>query len=1109
MSFEPPARSARWLVCLLFAGLVACSQPEAPLTDSEIELNNRGVGLMGQYRNEEARVIFAQLAEERPDWLEARVNEAIATLNRQEEGDELRALAIVTEVLEQDPQHHRALYVAGLMYFYLGDSESAQRFFQRLLDDGVSNAHVHYFAAEVLSQTGQLEQAVAEYQQAIAIDPYLRSAYYGAALILRQLGRMDEAREHIATYQRFANNPRAHLAEFRYTRMGVLAEALAVGRDEPDRPKTETEGPLFAESRRIMALDLDAGQLSLTTADLNDNGLQDLFLAGGPGQANVVLVQDNGGFVAIEDHPLAGIDDVTAAGWADFDNSGATGVYLCRSGRNLLLDGHQNQWSAAAGSEDVDDAGRCADLAIFDADHDGDVDIFVVNADADNELLNNNLNGTWRRLSEEGELDLSGPAGGSRQVLAVDLDGNRIVDILVLNQRPPHQAWINDRLWQYRPAEGLDSLLQTPVIAIGSADFNADGRSELVSLEADGSLRLWRFQADGQWRDQKLARIDLAAPDSAALATLDLDGNGRADILAHHADGFEVWQLAPEDDFSASRLHAESVPLLAMTPIIIDPAQGPALAAVVREDEGTALAIWPAGQGRHAFMAIRPSGRSDRGEGMRSNASGIGTHMLVRSASRWSIFEAYDQHSAPGQSLQPVAIGLGQHGRADFVRFHWTDGVLQTEMDLVAGKTHDVAEVQRQLASCPVLFAWNGERYDFVSDLLGVAGIGFFLEPGVYSEPRPWEYFKFPPGSIAPRDGRYKIKIAEPMEEIAYIDTARLHIHDLPPGWSMSVDERMHTGGGPEPTGDPIFYRQSDVLHPARAMSQYSGDVTDILAEANLSAVPPGERHPHFLGRLVDEHVLTLEFDQIVNPDGRQPVLVANGWVEYPYSQTLFSAWQADASYTPPSLEAFADGQWVMVYKQFGYPAGMPREMALPLADLPPETTRLRLRGNWEVYWDHIRLVYPEAPPENLVSHSLAIDKARLAKTGFARRDTLDQRLPYYDYNDRSPFWDTKYPRGFYTALGPVEALVERANNAFAIVGPGEELHLEFAAPASAPDNFKRVVVLEVRGFAKDMDLYTRDGETVEPMPYAESIGNREQREQLHRQFNTRYQGGF
>lgn len=1108
MSFESLARCARCLVCLLTAGLIACSQPEAPLSDSEIELNNRGVGLMGQYRNEEARVIFARLAEQRPDWLDARVNEAIATLNRQEEGDEQRALAIVTEVLEQDPKHHRALYVAGLMHFYLGDSETALQFFQRLLTDGVNEAHVHYFAGEVLAQTGQLERAVTKYQQAIAIDPYLRSAYYGAALILRQLGQLDQAREYIATYQQFANNPRAQLAEFRYTRMGVLAEALAVGREEPERPKTQPDGALFAGQQRIMALGLNAGQLSLTTADLNANGLQDLFLAGGPGQGNHVLVQENGGFVAVDDHPLAGIEDVTAAGWADFSNRGITGVYLCRSGRNLLLEGHQAQWSPAAGSEDVDDAGRCADLAIFDADHDGDVDILVVNADADNELFNNNLNGTWRRLSEEGELDLSRSAGGSRQILAVDLDGDRIVDILVLNKQPPHQAWINDRLWQYRPAEGLDRLLALPIIAIGSADFNADGSNELVSLEADGSLRLWQSQADGQWRDHKLARIALTDPDSAALATLDLDGNGRAEILVHHAKGFEVWQMATED-FTASRIHAESARVLAMTPVIIDPAQGPALAAVVDKDQGPELVVWPPGEGRHRFMAVRPSGRSDRGEGMRSNASGIGTHMLVRSATRWSIFEAYDQHSAPGQSLQPVAIGLGQHGRADFVRFHWTDGVLQTEMDLAAGKTHNIAEVQRQLASCPVLFAWNGERYDFVSDLLGVAGIGFFLEPGVYSEPRPWEYFKFPPGSIAPRDGRYKIKIAEPMEEIAYIDTALLHIHDLPPGWSMSVDERMHTGGGPEPTGDPIFYRLSEVLSPVRAISQYSGDVTDILAEANLNAVPPGERHPHFLGRLVDEHVLTLAFDRVVNPDGRQPVLVANGWVEYPYSQTLFSAWQADASYTPPSLEAFADGQWTMVYEQFGYPAGMPREMALPLLDLPPDTTRLRLRGNWEVYWDHIRLVYPEMPPESLVSHTLAIDKARLAKTGFARRDTLDQRLPYYDYNDRTPFWDTQYPRGFYTALGPVEALVEAANNAFAIVGPGEELHLEFSAPTSVPENFKRVVVLEVRGFAKDMDLYTRDGETVEPMPFAESIGNLKQREQLHRQFQTRFQGGF
>lgn len=75
-----------------------------------------------------------------------------------------------------------------------------------------------------------------------------------------------------------------------------------------------------------------------------------------------------------------------------------------------------------------------------------------------------------------------------------------------------------------------------------------------------------------------------------------------------------------------------------------------------------------------------------------------------------------------------------------------------------------------------------------------------------------------------------------------------------------------------------------------------------------------------------------------------------------------------------------------------------------------------------------------------------------------------------------------------------------------AIIGPGEEVHLEFDAAAPPPPGWRRYFVLETRGWAKDMDLYTRDGETVGPLP---STGKPEAvRDQLHERYNTRYQSG-
>jgi len=47
-----------------------------------------------------------------------------------------------------------------------------------------------------------------------------------------------------------------------------------------------------------------------------------------------------------------------------------------------------------------------------------------------------------------------------------------------------------------------------------------------------------------------------------------------------------------------------------------------------------------------------------------------------------------------------------------------------------------------------------------------------------------------------------------------------------------------------------------------------------------------------------------------------------------------------------------------------------------------------------------------------------------------------------------------------------------------------------------------------VRGFAKDMDLYTDDGDTVGPLPSTPGVGDPAVREALHERFLNRYQGG-
>lgn len=1089
---------------LLGALLGGCKPAPEPFSAEEIRQNNLGVGLMGQYRNEDARQVFAELVANRPEWLDARVNLAIATLNRQREGDEQRALEIVGAVLQEDPDHERAVYVAGLLNLYLGESAAAAAKLERIATQATDDAHAAYFLAQALVQLDRTEEALRWYRESVRRDPYLRSGYYGAALVLRREGSRDEAREMLEAYQRFENNPRAHLAEFRYTRKGPRAEALAIDLPQPAAPAAAS-GPLFGAPVTAAADLPTTGPADLTTADIDGDGRLDLFLAGGDDADSLVLLQaGEDRFAALPGHPLSGHAGARAAAWSDIDNDGDVDLFLCTSGAPALYLQDAGEWWDAAAPAGLTAAGPCIAAAAFDADHDGDVDLLLSPDSGPAVLFNNNLDGTFRPLQTLPPP--AGPVASAHRGMALDLDLDRDADILVLNRGGPHQVLRNDRLWRYEPAAGFTAFAGTPLTAVSAGDLDADGHLELYAIDAAGDLLAWRAGDDGSWSATVAAASVAPAGAPAELALLDLDGSGRADLLVHHAGGFQV--LGFDATGAATVLHEEQAALAAVAPILLDPAQGYALAGLTRGTAGAELTLWPAGPGRQPFLALEPSGRSETGEGMRSNASGIGTAVMLRTLDGWTLADSYDRHSAPGQSLQPLALGLGGRNRADFVRLTWTDGVLQTELGLAAGELHRITETQRQLASCPVLFAWNGERFEFVSDVLGVGGIGFLLEPGSYSTPRPWEFFRLPEGALVPRDGRYALKIAEPMEEIAYLDTLRLHVYDLPPGWNLALDERMHTGGGPTPTGAPVFYREDNVLPLARATDDRGTDVTELLAARDFRAAPPGHRDPRFLARLAGEHVLELEFAAPLQSVAGAPVLVADGWVEYPYSQTVFAAWQAGAEYAPPTLEAQdAEGDWVVVYEAFGYPAGMPREMSLPLQGLPAGTQRLRLRSNWEIYWDRIRVVGSEPPPETVALQAPPMVAARVAKTGFARRETYEQMRPYYDYSDRAPFWDTRYQSGFYTALGPVLPLVAAQNDAFAVIGPGDELHVEFDAPPEVPGR-RRVLVLEARGYAKDMDMYTQDGETVGPLPSTPGAGDPAQREALHERYLVRYQGG-
>jgi Tfp pilus assembly protein PilF len=1046
---------------------------------------------MGQFEYDKAIGVFASLLKDRPEWDEVRVNLAMGYLNRQQEGDSERAMKLLEGVVGRRADFLAARYCRGILLLNAGKPVEALGEFRFVSEKDPGDAYAVYYVGQCSFSVQKVPAALEAYEKAIGIDSSLRSAYYGAFQCLQQMGRAGEAKERLAQFQAMKDDPRGKLVEFKYTRMGKKAEAMVVdlvstGGQAASGTKSRPTGPVFAEMKPLPLIngeglrwsDGKGGKISITAADIDGDGKMDLFLANalveGEKTRNAILLAREKGFEVDVKHPLAGVELVNAVLWGDFDNDGSPDVYFCRKSGGAL-------WRREKGGvwKDVTEATKTAgglleivDGVWVDADHDGDLDLVLVRSAGPTELLNNNLDGTFRPIAKEAGVE--GDGKGVVGVVAADLDGDGDVDLMMIKRAGPHEIYLNDRMWKYHKAVGFDDVVNARMIGAVAIDGDADGMVEIYGVSNEAAMK-WSREKIG-WKGERIS------DGGDLLAMVDVVGNGSMDVIVGDEKGWRHGRGAhgTADAWSVVNLEAEKG------------------AVIVGFASEKGPVVWGAGNGRFPFLGMKVTGKENRGEQMRSNAAGIGVSAAARFDSKWASGSTFKNSSGPGQSLMPMAIGLGGTKRAGFVRIVWPDGLIQTELDLEAGKVHEIAETQRQTSSCPVIFVWDGSKFRFVTDCLGVAGLGFAVGRDEYAPVRPWENVLMPHGVMKAREGKYVVKLSEPMEEVCYLDSAALVRWELPAGWSMTVDERMGVND-PQPTGEARFYRKSMGMKVAKDDS--GRDVTEILAKRDGRAVADFELDRRFVG-FAKNHYVELEFADAIEGEA---MIVTDGWIEYPYSQTMFAAWQAGVAYEAVTVEACGeDGKWVVVLDQVGYPAGMAREMSIPLPreKMPTGCRRLRLSTNQEIYWDRIFVAFAERCPE-VKRVVMPLVGARLVQSGFAERKS--GRRPDYEYSRRRPLWDTRAQEGFYTRLGEVRELVEGVDDAVVIFGPGEEVEMEFD---SVPGD--GVFVLEVKGWCKDKDLLTKDGETVGPVPVREGISAEgvRRREELHRRFNTRFQSG-
>ncbi|PYS20873.1 MAG: hypothetical protein DMF72_19340, partial [Acidobacteria bacterium] len=127
-----------------------------------------------------------------------------------------------------------------------------------------------------------------------------------------------------------------------------------------------------------------------------------------------------------------------------------------------------------------------------------------------------------------------------------------------------------------------------------------------------------------------------------------------------------------------------------------------------------------------------------------------------------------------------MIFGLGKREKPDAVRVLWPAGIVQAETDFPAtAQNHPrflslkLTELDRKPSSCPYLYTWNGERFEFITDFMGGGEMGYLEEPAVsepgavatgsrrparYNQPDPDEYVRITSDQLKVKDSRYELR---------------------------------------------------------------------------------------------------------------------------------------------------------------------------------------------------------------------------------------------------------------------------------------------------------------------------------------------------------------
>jgi hypothetical protein len=465
--------------------------------------------------------------------------------------------------------------------------------------------------------------------------------------------------------------------------------------------------------------------------------------------------------------------------------------------------------------------------------------------------------------------------------------------------------------------------------------------------------------------------------------------------------------------------------------------------------------------------------------GTNSNKSGIGAKAEIRSGKLWQKLESMGGHGFLAQNPPDLHFGLGKRDKVDIIRLLWPNGVLQSEIDLPANQTMAIQELDRKGTSCPIMYVWNGERYEYQTDFLGGSAYGSLLQPGSYNYPDTDEYVKLNRDDTYIKDRTLAITMNNQLEEVILFDQLELVVVDHPADYEVFPDEKLLPG----PPYQPFRLFTAERPHPpVRAVDGEGRDVLQEITFKDRSYPPIPETLP-FKG-YADMHEIILDLGQ---QESGYVVLLMHAWIDYADSSSNLAASQAGIKLVPPYLQVQdSGGDWVTAVERMGFPAGLPKTMTVDLSDkFVSDSRKIRILTNMKIHWDQI-LVESGTERRDYRLERVPAKSANLRYGGYPEFSSPDGRAPKIYSYDRKSTAEWKVHVGAYTKFGEVLPLLRQKDDMFVITRSGDEIRVEFdlGDMPTLPDGWVRDYLVYVDGFGKDMDPNSASPHFLGPLPF-------------------------